>query len=473
MISNIELIFPEIFLSLSIMFLLILGVFKKDSSKIIQNTSLVVLLATTVITFNETIGVGQITLFNQSIIIDYLSSFMKIITLLAAFIVLLISSNYLKTFKIFKIEYPILILSSVLGMMVMISSNDLIVFYMGLELQSLALYVLATFDRDQLKSSEAGLKYFVLSALSSGLLLYGCSLIYGFTGSTNFNIIASQFNPNQYALTFGIVFILVGLAFKISAVPFHMWAPDVYEGSPTTVTLFFTMVPKIAALTVFIRFLYVPFLNLIDQWQMILIFLSIASMLFGAIAAIGQKNLKRIIAYSSISHIGYALAGLATVSNDGIQSSVIYLTIYIVMNLGFFSCLLMLKRNNVYYENIDDLSGLSKNHPLLSLSLLIILFSLAGIPPLAGFFAKFYIFKSVIEQSMYFLAIVGLLSTVIAAFYYLRIIKIMYFDKEKDKYDDDHSLWLKFSLTISTLAILIYFIFPSQLIEVVSKINII
>tara|TARA_B100001057_G_C22806990_1_gene933866 strand:- start:212 stop:1633 length:1422 start_codon:yes stop_codon:yes gene_type:complete len=473
MISNIELIFPEIFLSLSIMFLLILGVFKKDSSKIIQNTSLVVLLATTVITFNETIGVGQITLFNQSIIIDYLSSFMKIITLLAAFIVLLISSNYLKTFKIFKIEYPILILSSVLGMMVMISSNDLIVFYMGLELQSLALYVLATFDRDQLKSSEAGLKYFVLSALSSGLLLYGCSLIYGFTGSTNFNIIASQFNPNQYALTFGIVFILVGLAFKISAVPFHMWAPDVYEGSPTTVTLFFTMVPKIAALTVFIRFLYVPFLNLIDQWQMILIFLSIASMLFGAIAAIGQKNLKRIIAYSSISHIGYALAGLATVSNDGIQSSVIYLTIYIVMNLGFFSCLLMLKRNNVYYENIDDLSGLSKNHPLLSLSLLIILFSLAGIPPLAGFFAKFYIFKSVIEQSMYFLAIVGLLSTVIAAFYYLRIIKIMYFDIEKDKYDDDHSLWLKFSLTISTLAILIYFIFPSQLIEVVSKINII
>ena len=473
MTDKIALIFPEIFVSLSIMFLLILGVFKKDSSKIVQNVTLVVLLVTTVITFNETIGVGQITLFNESIVIDYLSSFMKIITLLAAFIVLLISSNYLKTFKIFKIEYPILILSSVLGMMVMISSNDLIVFYMGLELQSLALYVLATFDRDQLKSSEAGLKYFVLSALSSGLLLYGCSLVYGFTGSTNFNVIASQFNSNEYALTFGIVFILVGLAFKISAVPFHMWAPDVYEGSPTSVTLFFTMVPKIAALTVFIRFLYVPFLNLIDQWQMILIFLSIASMLFGAIAAIGQKNLKRLIAYSSISHIGYALAGLSTVSNEGIQSSVIYITIYIVMNLGFFSCLLMMKRNNVYYENIDDLSGLSKNHPLLSLSLLIILFSLAGIPPLAGFFAKFYIFKSVIEQSMYFLAIVGLLSTVVAAFYYLRIIKIMYFDKEKESYDKDHSLWLRFSLAGSTLAILIYFIFPSQLIEVVSKINII
>jgi NADH-quinone oxidoreductase subunit N len=344
---------------------------------------------------------------------------------------------------------------------------------MGLELQSLALYVLATFNRDQLKSSEAGLKYFVLSALSSGLLLYGCSLIYGFTGSTNFNVISTQFNTNEYAITFGIVFILVGLAFKISAVPFHMWAPDVYEGSPTSVTLFFTMVPKIAALTVFIRFLYVPFLNLIDQWQMILVFLSIASMLFGAIAAIGQKNLKRLIAYSSISHIGYALAGLATGSNEGIQSSVIYMTIYIIMNLGFFSCLLMMKRNNIYYEQIDDLSGLSKNHPLLSISLLIILFSLAGIPPLAGFFAKFYIFKSVIEQSMFFLAIVGLLSTVVAAFYYLRIIKIMYFDEEKDSYDKDHNLWLKLSLTVSTILILMYFIFPSELIDVVSKINII
>jgi len=471
--SNLELVFPEIFLSLSIMLLLIIGVFKKNSSNLIQNISLIVLLVTAVITFNETLDIEETSLFNNSVIIDYLSSFMKIITLLAAFLVLIISSNYLRTLKIFKIEYPILILSSVLGMMIMISSNDLIVFYMGLELQSLALYVLATFNRDELKSSEAGLKYFVLSALSSGLLLYGCSLIYGFTGSTNFNIIANQLNSNEYALTFGIVFILVGLAFKISAVPFHMWAPDVYEGSPTSVTLFFTMVPKIAALTVFIRFLYVPFLNLIDQWQMIIIFLSIASMLFGAIAAIGQTNLKRLVAYSSIGHVGYALAGLSTGSNEGIQSSVIYITIYILMNLGLFSCLLMMKRNNEYYEDIEDLSGLSKNHPLLSLSLLIILFSLAGIPPLAGFFAKFYIFKSVLEQSMYFLAIVGLLSTVVAAFYYLRIIKVMYFDKEKEKFDTDHSLWLKFSLTASTLLILIYFIFPSQLIEVISRINII
>ncbi len=471
--ENLNLILPEIFISLSIMFLLVLGVFKKDSSKLVFNLSLFVILITTIITINETFSVNRITLFNQSVVIDHLSSFMKIITLICGFLVLIISSSYLKTFKLFNIEYPILILSSILGMMVMISSNDLIVFYMGLELQSLALYVLATYNRDQLKSSEAGLKYFVLSALSSGLLLYGCSLVYGFSGSTNFDLISNQLNSNEYVLTFGIVFILVGLAFKISAVPFHMWAPDVYEGSPTTVTLFFTMVPKIAALTVFIRFLYVPFSNLLDQWQMIVVFLSIASMLFGAIAAIGQTNIKRLIAYSSIGHIGYTLAGLATASNEGIQSSITYISIYVVMNLALFSCLLMLKRNNQYYEDIDDLSGLSKNHPLLSLCLLAILFSLAGIPPLAGFFAKFYIFTAVLEQSMYFLAIVGLLSTVVAAFYYLRIIKIIYFDKEKEKYDDDHSLWLKFSLTLSTILILLYFAFPSQLIEVVSRINII
>ena len=471
--ENLNLVLPEIFISLSIMFLLVLGVFKKNSSKIIFNISLLALLITAIITFNETSNIDRVTLFNNSVVIDYMSSLMKIITLLGAFLVLVISPTYLKTFMIYKIEYPVLILSSVLGMMVMISSNDLIVFYMGLELQSLALYVLATFNRDQIKSSEAGLKYFVLSALSYGLLLYGCSLIYGFTGSTNFNVISNQLNTDEYVLTFGIVFILVGLAFKISAVPFHMWAPDVYEGSPTSVTLFFTMVPKIAALTVFVRFLYVPFLNLIDQWQMIIVFLSIASMLFGAIAAIGQTNIKRLVAYSSIGHIGYTLAGLATGSNEGIQSSIIYISIYVIMNLALFSCLLMLKRNDQYYEEIDDLSGLSKNHPLLSLSLLVILFSLAGIPPLAGFFAKFYVFKAVIEQSMYFLAIVGLLSTVVAAFYYLRIIKIIYFDKEKEKYDQDHSLWLKFSLTFSTILILLYFIFPSQLIDVVSRINII
>ena len=468
--ENIDLILPEIFIALSIMFLLVLGVFKKKSSKIVFNISQLILLITAVITINETFAIDRVTLFKDSVVIDHMSSLMKIITLLGAFLVLTISTNYLKTFKLFKIEYPVLILSSVLGMMVMISSNDLIVFYMGLELQSLALYVLATFNRDQLQSSEAGLKYFVLSALSSGLLLYGCSLIYGFSGSTNFDIISSQLNSNEYVLTFGIVFILVGLAFKISAVPFHMWAPDVYQGSPTSVTLFFTMVPKIAALTVFIRFLYVPFLNLIDQWQMIIVFLSIASMLFGAIAAIGQTNIKRLIAYSSIGHIGYTLAGLATGTNEGIQSSIVYISIYIIMNLALFSCLLMLKRNNEYYEDIEDLSGLSKNHPLLSFSLLVILFSLAGIPPLAGFFAKFYIFMSVIESSMFTLAIVGLVTTVISAFYYIRIIKVMYFDDPKKSFERFTDYRIHGPIIISCILLISFFLYPSFLNDIVSKI---
>jgi len=469
---NLNLIFPEIFISLSIMFLLIAGVFKKNSLNFIYNLTIISLLITLALTLNYPIDT-HLTLFNESYKIDYLSTFMKILTLISGIFVMLTSSKYIQITKIIKIEYPVLLLSSILGMMVMISSNDLIVFYMGLELQSLALYVLASFNKENLLSSEAGLKYFVLSALSSGLLLYGCSLIYGFSNSTNFILIAENLNSNSYGLTFGIVFILVGLAFKISAVPFHMWAPDVYQGSPTSVTIFFAILPKIAALTVFIRFLYVPFINLIDQWQMIIVFLSIASMLFGAIAAIGQRNLKRLIAYSSIGHMGYALAGLAAGSNNGIQSAVSYISIYLVMNLAFFSCLLMIRRNDNYFENIEDLSGLSKNHPILSISLLIVLFSLAGIPPLAGFFAKFYIFMAVIERSMYFLAVIGLLSTVIAAYYYLRIIKIIYFDPEKEKYDSNHHLGLKLSLIISTIFILFYFIYPSGLTEIISKINII
>jgi len=472
MINNLNFIYPEIFISLSIMFLLLLGVFKKESSGLIYNLSIVFLIFTLVLIFNYP-PQSNVNLFNNSSKIDYFSSFMNILTMCSGIFVLITSSRYLKIFKIFQIEYSILILCSILGMMVMISSNDLIVFYIGLELQSLALYVLASFNRDQIKSSEAGLKYFVLSALSSGLLLYGCSLIYGFSGSTNFITISENINSTQFGLTFGIVFILVGLAFKISAVPFHMWAPDVYEGSPTSVTLFFAVVPKIAALTVFIRFLYVPFINMIDQWQIIIIFLSIASMIFGAVAAIGQKNLKRLVAYSSIGHMGFALAGLSSGTNEGIQSSIIYISIYLIMNLGLFSCLLMMKRNDQYYENIDDLSGLSKNHPLISLSLLIILFSLAGIPPMAGFFAKFYVFSAVIKESMYFLAITGLLSTIISAFYYLRIIKIIYFDPEKEKYDTDYNIGLKITLSLSTLLILLYFIFPSRLVEIVSRINII
>jgi len=385
--------------------------------------------------------------------------------------VLLSSREYLKINKINKIEYPILILASVLGMVLMISSYDLIVFYLGLELQSLCLYILVSFKREDERSSEAGLKYFVLSALATGLLLYGCSLIYGFTGSTNFENISSNLNKANTGAVFGIVFIIVGLAFKISAVPFHMWTPDVYEGSPTSVTTFFALIPKIAGLSIFIRFMYVPFGNMIDQWQSIIIFLSIASMILGSVAAIGQSNIKRLMAYSSIGHMGYALAGLSTGTNAGVQSAIIYLVIYIFMNLAAFGCILMMKRENIFLENISDLSGLSKNHPMLALSFLIILFSLAGIPPLAGFFAKFYIFMAVIESKMYVLAIIGLLTTVISAFYYLRIVKIIYFDKPKKPFEDTYDLGLKVSLMISTIAVLIYFIYPSILINIVSSIT--
>ena len=469
--ENLQLIIPELFISIMIMFLLIFGVFKKNSSKIVYNLTTLSLISTLALIINLDPQIKS-SLFNNSYNIDNLARFMKILLILSGIFVMVSSSKYIQISKISKIEYPILILCSILGMMVMISSNDLIVFYMGLELQSLALYVLASFNRDNLLSTESGLKYFVLSALSSGLLLYGCSLIYGFSETTNFNQIMINTKDVEYGLTFGIVFILVGLAFKISAVPFHMWAPDVYQGSPTSVTVFFALLPKIAALTVFIRFLYIPFYELADQWQMIIVFLSIASMVFGAVAAIGQKNLKRLIAYSSISHMGYALAGLSTGTIQGAQSSILYITIYLVMNLAFFSCLFMLKRNDKYYENVDDLSGLSKNHPLLSLSLLVVLFSLAGIPPLAGFFAKFYIFVAVINEKMFFLAIVGLLATVIAAFYYLRIIKIIYFDPEKEKFESKHNIGLKLTLVASTFFILAYFIYPSGIVDIISQINI-
>ena len=469
---NLDLIFPEIFLSLSIMFLLMIGVFKKNSERLVYNLSTIILLILLALVVNL-FSISETFVFNNSYKIDSLSTFMKSLTIVSAIFIMISSFTYLKSLNILKIEYPILILSSILGMMVMISSNDLIVFYLGLELQSLALYVLATFNRDNVLSSESGLKYFVLSALSSGLLLYGCSLVYGFSGSTNFTFISTTTANIEYGVIFGLVFIIVGLAFKISAVPFHMWAPDVYQGSPTAVTLFFAALPKVAALTVFITFLYIPFVNLIDQWQTIIVFISIASMVFGAVAAIGQSNLKRLIAYSSIGHMGYALAGLASGTNQGIQSSVTYISIYLVMTLAFFSCLFMLRKKNIFYEKIDDLSGLSTNHPMLSISLLVVLFSLAGIPPLAGFFAKFYIFMAVIEQSMYFLAIVGLLSTVVAAFYYLRLIKIIYFDKPKEKYETDHTIGLKFTLVISTGILILYFIYPGLLNEIVSRIAII
>jgi len=461
-------ILPELFLSIAIMFLLMLGVFIKKSFKLVNLLTILSLIFAIILILNQPNEIIKI--FNESYIIDKLSIFMKVLTLLFCVFVLLLSKDYIKNNSIDKIEYPIIILASTLGMILMISSYDLIVFYLGLELQSLCLYILASFKRDDERSTEAGLKYFVLSALASGLLLYGCSLIYGFTGSTNFEIISENLSEGNTGAVFGMVFIIVGLAFKVSAVPFHMWTPDVYEGSPTSVTSFFALVPKIAALTVFIRFMYVPFINVISHWQTIIIFLSIASMILGAVAAIGQSNIKRLMAYSSIGHMGYALAGLAPGTNAGIHSTIIYLTIYLVMNLGAFGCIFMMKRENVFYEKINDLSGLSKNHPMLALGFLIILFSLAGMPPLAGFFAKFYIFMAVIEAKMYTLAIIGLVTTVVSAFYYLRIIKVIYFDEPIEPFEENYDWGLKASLVLSSILILIYFIYPSILTEVVSSI---
>ena len=468
--QSIAYILPELFLSVSIMTLLMVGVFVKRSFKLVNLLTILSLVFSIILVLNQ--PSESIKIFNESYIIDRFSIFMKALTLLFCFFVILSSKNYVKNNNIDKIEYPIIILASTLGMLLMISSYDLIIFYLGLELQSLCLYILASFKRSDEKSTEAGLKYFVLSALASGILLYGCSLIYGFTGSTNFQIISNNLDINNTGAVFGIVFIMVGLAFKVSAVPFHMWTPDVYEGSPTSVTSFFALIPKIAALSVFIRFMYVPFANVISQWQIIVVFLSIASMMLGAFAALGQNNIKRLMAYSSIGHMGYALAGLATGTFAGIQSTIIYLTIYLVMNLGAFGCIFMMKRENIFYENINDLSGLSKNHPILAFGFLIILFSLAGIPPLAGFFAKFYVFMAVIEVKMYTLAIIGLITTVVSAFYYLRIIKIIYFDRPKKPFDENYDWGLKISLILSSLLILIYFVYPSILTSIVSSITI-
>ena len=446
------------------------GVFLKKSFEIVYRLSILVIFLLFLILLT---GDKENTkVFNESFLIDEFSLYSKVLILISAFFILLISKRYITDIKNDKFEYPIIILLSILGMFIMVSSNDLILFYLGLELQSLSLYILASIDRDNIKSSEAGIKYFVLSALSSGLLLYGCSLIYGFSGSTNFEQIAIVSKDFNAGTIFGMVFILVGLAFKISAVPFHMWTPDVYQGSPTSVTSFFSVVPKIAGISIFIKFMYSPFQGLITEWQYILVFMSIASMILGAVAAMSQSNIKRLMAYSSIGHIGYAIAGIAAGSENGFKSTLVYISIYVVMNIGAFSCILLMKRSGKYIEDIDELSGVSKNHPLLSLGLMIILFSLAGIPPLAGFFAKFYVFMAVIESQMYTLAIIGLVTTVVSAFYYIRIIKIMYFDEPKKPFEKFTDYRIHGSILLSCILLLTFFIYPSILNEIVSSISI-
>ena len=468
--TEIKYISPEIILLISIFSLLMIGVFIKKSFNIVYRLSNLVLALTLFVVLSGNYETTKI--FDESIIIDNFSTFMKSLILISSFFILSMSKKYLVDIKNNKFEYPIIVILSILGMFIMVGSNDLIVFYLGLELQSLSLYTLAAIDRDNSRSSEAGVKYFVLSALSSGLLLYGCSLLYGFSGSTNFEVILLNSDNENVGTIFAMVFILVGLAFKVSAVPFHMWTPDVYEGSPTTVTMFFSVVPKIAGLAVFIKFMYVPFYSVLDEWQYILVFISIASMILGAVAAIGQNNIKRLIAYSSIGHIGYAIAGIAAGTENGFRNAIVYMTIYAVMNIGAFSFVLLMKRGEKYIEEISELSGASKNHPLMCFGLLTILFSLAGIPPLAGFFAKFYIFMSVIESGMFGLAIVGLVTTVVSAFYYIRIVKIMYFDESKKPFENFKDVSIHGSLILSSMILIAFFLYPSALNDVVSKITI-
>ena len=467
MLNNLNILLPEVFLTLSIFSILMIGVFIKNSFNLIFNLSSLILIITIGIILNN--PNNQEKIFLDSFTRDGFSNFFKIIILISSLFVLNSSKNYILDNKLGKFEYPIIILLSILGMFFMVSSNDIILFYLGLELQSLSLYILASMDRDNLKSSESGIKYFVLSALSSGLLLYGCSLLYGFTGSTNFDLIADQLNKDNTGAVFAMVFILVGLAFKVSAVPFHMWTPDVYEGAPTAITSYFAVVPKVAGFAVLIKFMLIPFSNILAEWQTIIIFMSIASMILGSVAAIGQKNIKRLLAYSSIGHIGYALTGVATGVVSGYESAIIYIAIYVIMNIGAFSCLYLLKKDGEYKENISDLSGISKKHPILAISFLLILFSLAGIPPLGGFFAKFYVFTAVLEQQMYTLAIIGLLTTVISAFYYLKIIKTIYFDDSLITFDPTKNIFAKVSILISCGIITTFFLYPAIFNDVVSS----
>ncbi len=466
MIHNLNIMLPEIFLTLSVFSILMVGVFIKNSFNLIFNfTSIIIVVTISIILTNPS---NEEKIFLDSFTRDTFSNYFKILILLSSLFVLNSSKNFIIDNKLDKFEYPIIILLSILGMFFMVSSNDLILFYLGLELQSLSLYILASIDRDNLRSTESGIKYFVLSALSSGLLLYGCSLLYGFTGSTNFEMIETQLNKENTGAVFAMVFILVGLAFKVSAVPFHMWTPDVYEGAPTSITSYFAVVPKVAGLALLIKFMFVPFSNILLEWQTIIIFISIASMILGAVAAMIQKNFKRLLAYSSIGHIGYALAGVATGAISGYQSAIVYISIYVIMNIGAFSCLYLLKKDGQYKENISDLSGISKKHPLIAISLLIILFSLAGVPPLGGFFAKFYVFLAVLEKEMYALAIIGLLTTVMSAFYYLKIIKTIYFDDSLITFDSTKNRNAQISVFTSCIILSTFFLYPSLLNNIVN-----
>jgi NADH-quinone oxidoreductase subunit N len=452
---------PELKLAVMALILLLIGVLtKKEHYRVVAGLAVLSLLAVAgIILFCAQPGVA----FNGLFVSDGFSSYMKLLVVLGSAVALLMATQYLEREKINRIEYPILVLFATLGMMLMISANNLISLYVGLELQSLPLYVLAAIQRDSVRSTEAGLKYFVLGALSSGLLLYGSSLIYGFTGATGFPQIADALHGHgaiPLGVITGMVMLLAGLAFKISAVPFHMWAPDVYEGAPTPVTAFFAIAPKVAAIALLTRVLMGPFGDMVEQWRQVIVVISIASMALGGVAAVVQTNIKRLLAYSSIGHMGYALVGLAAASAAGVQAVVIYMTIYAVMSAGAFCIVLMMKKDGKMVEKISDLSGLGKEQPLLALAMSILMFSMAGIPPLAGFFGKLFIFQSAVAAGLYTLAVIGVLTSVIAAYYYIRIIKVMYFEESDVKLDAAKDCGLNLILLAVSVAVTFFIIRP-------------
>jgi NADH-quinone oxidoreductase subunit N len=447
---------PEIVLVLGAMLLLMVGAYRENSTQVVNLGAIMLLIVAAFIVARVPGG----TILNGSFIVDDFARFLKILTYIGSAVAIVMSLNYMAAEKEEKFEFSVLILLSTTGMGMLISAGDLIALYLGLELMSLALYVVAASSRDSVRSTEAGLKYFVLGALSSGMLLYGCSLIYGFTGNVSFAGIAKASGEGAgIGLIFGLVF-----CFKVSAVPFHMWTPDVYEGAPTPVTAFFAAAPKIAAMAIFARATISAFPNIMLQWQQIVVFVSIASMVLGAFAAIGQTNIKRLMAYSSIGHMGFALVGLAAGTAEGIQGVLVYLAIYLAMTVGTFAVILTMRRDGGMVENISDLSGLARTNPALAFFLALLLFSLAGIPPLAGFFAKYYVFLGAIKAGLFTLAVIGVLASVVGAYYYLVIVKTMYFDEPAPGFKPMPGE-LRAVLGVAGLFNLLFFVYPAPLIN--------
>ncbi|MFZ3176544.1 MAG: NADH-quinone oxidoreductase subunit NuoN [Methylovirgula sp.] len=457
---------PELVLAIGALALILVGAIRaKTSDRLITEIAVGVLGLAVLILLG---GRGTATVFDGAFIDDPFGRFMKVLSYTGSLVTLLIAQDFMAREKIDKFEFPVLILLSTLGMSMLISASGLIALYLGLELMSLALYVVAAFHRDDARASEAGLKYFVLGALSSGMLLYGASLLYGFAGTVSFSGIAAVAKGTpSLGVIFGLVFLLAGLAFKISAVPFHMWVPDVYEGAPTPVTAFFASAPKIAAVAITVRVVITAFPGISLQWQQIVIFLSILSMALGSFAAIGQTNIKRLMAYSSIGHIGFALVGLAANSAAGVAGVLFYMGVYLVMTLGSFAAILTMRVGGRSVENIHDLAGLARTDGSAAFFLAMLMFSLAGIPPLAGFFAKFYVFYAAVEAHLYWLAVIGFVTSVIAAFYYLQIVKIIYFDEPAAAFDKAAPV-LRAVLAVSGLAVLFLFAYPAPFVSAAS-----